>query len=291
MHARTLAAALLLVGGCDLVDETVVTELSGPSSALAVSMDGAVVWTTQGSGDLTLVPRDAQTGEVLNQIGPWTESWAIRSLYKSYEDGHEDEVWVMHHNGFRTRWGVDGIATDAEETLPNSQSPWGDRVFCDFARDLDGVTYLLIQEWYGKIMLVRDDGGDLTWAELSNPDGSTSMCGPMDFDLGAQQVAVQGWTSLGWKVLRWFDPDALTVEYEQTSQGFYGNDFRAFGHRTVDSGLGLRIFDESGQLSADSDFANGYGVDLHFANNVAQVWWSGQETPQSPNLLGHHDLQ
>lgn len=145
-----LAAALVLPAlGCDLADFEPIVEaeaLPNPTPAtLTLSGDATRLWsanyeTIDGEGTAVLYAFDAESGEVLAQrdiAGDLGEGWDIVGLAPETEPGHEQDVWVLHQNGYQIRWNA------ALDTWNDWESPPpGIALPCDIARTPDGVTYV-----------------------------------------------------------------------------------------------------------------------------------------------------
>ena len=283
MKARILLLAFA-AAGCELGEEVVLVETEDPKYEIAVAMFGDVVWTH--NQDLSISAHDTADGEVLSTFGgEWTDGWDVIDLYKAYDNGFETDVWVLHMNGWRTRWAPDGTFTGFEQPMSDTEFPADSRHYYDVARDPWGVTYLTTRETVGSTStcyLYKHVDGVYTRVDLG--DGAARL----DFDIATLQPAVFFLTYAPNTVSTlWFNKDTLALEYEvDAGDHLFNNDFRAFNHNTALCGSDLVLLDETGAVT-DIDPQSCASVDVYYGDNSVWLWTAGGW----PRALRYHELQ
>lgn len=295
LRAGLLAAAALLASGCELTNETIVAEKNDFTKwrHLAVAMFGDVVWVSRtNQNPYTFEARDPDDGELLATLGGWTGAFALAGLYKAYDNGFEDNVWVLHSNGWRTRWAPDGAITGAETQIPSADFPADSRTVCEMVRDPWGRTYLSSFEQLGGVSthyVYRHEGGQYTRVATG-----AIGCMHIDFDIATNEVAVLAYTNgyLDGSV-KWYAMQDLSLAFEVDTGAFsLVNDFAAFNHNTAWCGGSVYLLDPTAAVT-DQALENCWAVDVYYGDNNVQLWWSGETNnmPGEPEQLGYYDLQ
>ncbi|MEM6991002.1 MAG: hypothetical protein AAF721_10905 [Myxococcota bacterium] len=284
-----LAAGLLCSTGCELINGATVVEstFSADMPRLAISFDGNIIWVDHAVAEILggpplgeereLTAIDASTGAIVFQRQPFSAAFEIRDLVTAYESGQGDAVWVLHDNGFRTRWNASGTFTGAEFPIPSAQFPADSREFCAMARGLDGASYYTTGDKngaYTKYYLYRHQGGVWSRTQITAND-----CPDTDFDVALEEVAVKAPYYAQEYEVTWHDPDTL-VEQHAIDVPTHDGDFVAFNHN-IAVAVGwlwngdIRLYDDEGVLTHLEDTVRPKGLDLHYGNNMVQLWYSG----------------
>lgn len=299
-HAKncTLAVSALLatvLGGCELTNQTIVVEFeSQPGAFLATSMDGDVVWATQEANGAapSLRAYDAVSGDEILALPGWSADWKVRDLYTAYDTVDNGDVWVMHFNGYRTRWNEGGQLIDLESPISNHDFPVDSRVYCGLARDLSGVSFVSTIDFNGGVStnyLYRHEAGQWTRVESAH-----SGCGQIDYDVATDEVAVLDIPGGIAYTVRWFDADSLSLELERDMpNGTLVMDFASFNHQTAWVGGILRVLDESGNICDEAHVGNARGVDVQYGDNQVRLWFiAADDFPaDSTQRAGWYQLQ
>ncbi len=286
MRVRALLCiAGLALAGCELVNETVLFPVDGIHHELAVSMSGDVAWLARESGEV--VAHEVDTGNVLGQVGPWSGSNNVRHVYKAYDTGFEDDVWVLHSSGWRTRWNPSGSFSAFEAPVPASEFPADSRTYCQLARDLDGASYITTLDRVDDVVTVylyRHQGG-----QWSRTVAGAAGCGHMDYDVAMDEVAFLDYVpGEPHPIVHWYDADTLELDHEVALVGgSQTNHFVSFNRSTA---LGTFVFDPQGQDVGGATVFGVGGVDVYYGDNKVQLWWQGAVVPGEP-VVGRHDLQ
>ena len=292
---------LLSLGACDLVDLTTVVEwptFSPTEAHIAVSFDGDFIWVDQeipnGRQLLALNPDD---GEVVDNIGNLTGDFAILDLAPVYDVGHFDEVWVLHANGFRTRWSVEDNLTAFQFPIPASEFPniVGGQ-YCAMATGLDGSQYIIaseIIEGFENFFLFRHKDGVFT---KSAEPFSTHVCPDVAYDLPLDEVAVLSANFPGVWDGFWFDGQTLdetyTYLYDPVANPM--RDFAAFNHNVaLIFPAAIRTFDNMGDPFDTVWDVDAYDLDTQYVDNSIRLWWAGwHDPPGGPtHVAGWYRLQ
>jgi len=272
-----LLTLALLSGGCDfgdyepLVPSAAVNPITG---SVAVTADGEHLWLTDFEDVITSVERlvitDANDGSVLKTIGPFSTEWGVREITPEYETGAQDDMWVLHHNGWRTRWSPSGAITKFEGPVPNELYPAGYRFYCSFTRDVDhGYTFIAAKEGTGmesNTYLYRYDGVDWDRTLLG------SSCWNLTYDAVTDEV-VANYLS----VAQWHDPEDLSVQHEVDYDIPYGvHDIVAFNRMSAVTEVdAIELYDESGALIDVVPDINADGLHVHYGSGTMRLFFAG----------------
>ena len=279
------ALVLLLVPlapSCELVDYVPLVPadtVDAPAEPLAVTANGDHVWLTDTplplppSQPKRMVLADAETGAILLTLGPWTADWALIDVATEYEYGSRDDIWVLHGNGWRTRWSPGGAATGFERPIPTDVYPVTWRSYCGMARALDNeytfVTTLDYSPAGWQAYLWRHH--DATWerAPLDSPS-----CHEITYDLVADEVVT--YDNLSDEVI-WWDPENLAEQYQvELPEKYY--DIVAFDRMTAVSRYGrIDHYDASGTLVDTMPDVDPEGLHVHYGNNMLRLFFSGTD--------------
>ena len=277
----TLAAVVLAIPACELVDLTLVlddVQYDAWMSKLAISEDGDQIWADRDrlGGGRELVAFANDGGEELATVGPFGTGHDITDLAAAHESGFESDVWVLHESGFRTRWNPDGnLSGFGMPDAIQDAFPGEDRQWCGLVVGLDGAAYVMSGHQIGIYThwhLYREKDGVVTRTE--GPWGGP-YCPEIAYDLPLDEVAVAVDRGYGSRDVFWFDPDTMdqthTVEIVASPQAI-----AAFNHKVaVGSSSFIRIWDADGSVT-DTDWSvDVQDLDVQYGDNMVRQWWSG----------------
>lgn len=297
-----LVAALALPAlGCDLADFEPIVEkdpLHNPkSSALTLSGDASRLWAVNydnvdGQTAAVLRAFDVESGETLAErnIGAdLPEGWDIVSLAPETESGHEQDVWVLHQNGYQMRWDAAlNTWNDWESPPPGIALP------CDITRTPDGVTYIASMNitvpappappgWisfsgWSYYLHKRSANGQWSTVEVITDTGN-AHCPSVAYDQGQNRVAVLA-------------HDFGKIRVYSPSLGFVSEtNFSGLGQprdlATVNSVFALALDGETstitvigpdGAVMDDVPMASARAAHMQVEDgDLFHVWWTGRD--------------
>jgi len=267
---------------CELVSLTLIlddTDYDPPvEGRLAVSEDGEQIWLNRdhASGALDMVAFDNPGGGIVAQTQSFPDPVELVDMAAAHESGSEGETWTLHENGWRARWGTNGLPnavvlpTNIEDTFPEGERQW-----CGFAMGLDGAAYVVAGHEVGAYThyhLYREKDGVVTRTE---GPFTVHVCPKIAYDLALDEVAVALNGGLGARDVHWFDPQTMdethSVETYVAPQAI-----AAFNHKVA---LGttsfIRVLDTDGSVTDIEWGISVEDLDVQYGDNMVRLWWSG----------------
>lgn len=303
----TLSAPLLAIAaafsatGCDLADfETIVEAdaLSHPkAAALTLSADASRLWAADFEtidGEFTAVLRafDAESGEALAERAlevDLGDGWAISGLAPATEAGHEQDVWVLHQNGYQVRWDASlGGWNDWELPPPGIALP------CDIARTPDGVTYIASMNitvpappaepgyvtfaGWSYYLHKRSLNGQWSTVEVITDDGN-AHCPSVAYDQGLDRIAV---LANDFGRIRVYSPSLSFISETNFGQQGHPRDIATinsvFALAMDGASPSLRVIGPDGATMDEVPMDDMRAVHMQVQDDdLFHVWWSGRD--------------
>lgn len=268
--------------GCELVDYVPLVpaaSVDAPREPLAMTANGDHLWLSDTplpfppGQPLRLVLADADDGTVLSTFGPWTGEWAVVDIATEYELGSRDDIWILHVNGWRTRWSPDLTMTGYERPIPDEDYPVIWRSYCGVARDLlEGYTFVLTTEWslagYDSFLWRHHEG---TWERA--PAESVN-CPELTFDLVANEVVTYDNVI---DSVAWWDPSNLSIQHQvELPEKYY--DLTAFDRSTALARYArIDHYDAAGDLIDTMPDVDPEGLHVHYGDGMLRLFFSGTD--------------
>ncbi|MEM6990174.1 MAG: hypothetical protein AAF721_06745 [Myxococcota bacterium] len=297
MNRVLLLSTALTLAACDLGANNLAVEEADygtPGSALSSSSNGSVMWMVDYQ---TTKAFDADGGTPLF-AAPQFWQWVPRDLAPSHE--HGNAIWVLHTNGWRIEYDIDGTMHSARPAIPNGQFPAEHRAYGNFAAGQDGAQYMTTTEVSAtgskQHYVYRQDPTTMDWTRVV---GSNLYWASLDYDTVRDWVVRVDRENLQ-VVLHYLDPDTLVEIGELAIPGAPGqfNDFAVFGGLSAFTPGNHRIylFDEFGDLedvSVPADQLLGSkGVEFRLSAAVElDLWWTSRTSSAAPHTAGWFDVE